>query len=103
MATSQSDNVDYRLLNRLNKLVIGNRRNPYGDLFGFVIFFGGSSSYPADARSLARAHLVEIRERIEAVLEKEGLEIEEATRAHLEESHDLIEKVLDARLESNRS
>ena len=90
-------------LSRLNKLVIGNRRNPYGDLFGFVIFFGSSSSYPADARSLARAHLVKIHGRIEAVLDKEGLEIEEATRAHLEESHDLIEKVLDARLESNRS
>lgn len=90
-------------LSRLNKLVLGNSRSPYGDLFGFMLFAGGSSSYPADARSLARMHLVEIGERIEAALEKEGAEIEESTRAHLEESHDLIEKVLEARMESNRS
>jgi hypothetical protein len=90
-------------LSRLNKLVLGNSRSPYSDLFLFISFSGGSSSYPADARSLARMHLIEIAERIEAALEKEGLEIEEATQAHLEESHDLIEKVLEARLDSNRS
>ncbi len=88
-------------LSRLNKLVLGSR-NPYGDLFGFVLFVGGSTSYPADARSLARSHLIEINERISTVLEKEGLEIEESTRAHLAESSDLIEKVLNARVESNR-
>lgn len=90
-------------LSRLNKLVLGNSRSPYSDMFLFISFSGGSSSYPADARSLARMHLIEIAEHIEAALEKEGLEIEEATRAHLEESHDLIEKVLEARLDSNRS
>ncbi len=90
-------------LSRLNKLVLGDSRNPFGDLYGFVIMIGGSSSYPADARSLARMHLIEIAERIEGVLENDDLEIEETTRAHLSESHDLIEKVLEARLESNRS
>lgn len=90
-------------LSRLNKLVLGSSRSPYGDLFGFIMFTGGSSSYPADARSLARMHLLEIGERIESVLEKDGLEVDESTKAHLLESHDLIEKVLEARLESNRS
>ncbi|MEM8943814.1 MAG: zinc-dependent metalloprotease [Planctomycetota bacterium] len=90
-------------LSRLNKLVLGNRRSSYGDMFGFILFAGGSSSYPADARSLARMHLLEIAERIEGVLEKENAEIEDATRAHLAESLDLIEKVLDAKLESSRS
>ena len=89
-------------LSRLNKLVLGNSRNPYGDLFGFALFFGGSSNYPADARSLARAHLIEINERITTALEKKGREIDESTRAHLSESSNLIEKVLNARIESNR-
>ncbi len=90
-------------LSRLNNLVLGDSRNPFGDLYGFAILTGGSSSYPADARSLARMHLIEIAERIEGVLENDGLKIEETTRAHLSESHDLIEKVLEARLQSNRS
>ena len=88
-------------LSRLNKLVLGNRGSPFGDMFGFAVF-SSSSSYPADARSLARSHLIEIKNLITATLAKDGLEIEEATRAHLEESSDLIEKVLDARVESNR-
>jgi hypothetical protein len=89
-------------LGRLNRLVLGNRRRSSGDLFGFIIFSGGSSSYPADARSLARLHLIEIAERIEAALDNDGLEVDETTRAHLEESIDMIEKVLEARVESNR-
>jgi len=89
-------------LSRLNKLVLGNHRSSYGDLFGFALFSSSSSNYPADARSLARSHLIEIGERIEETLEDEGLEIEEMTRAHLEESVDLIQKVLEARVESNR-
>lgn len=88
-------------LSRLNGLVLGSGRNPFGDLFGYAVF-SSSSSHPADARSLARAHLVEIQGRITAVLEKDGLEIDESTRAHLEESNDMIEKVLDAELASNR-
>ena len=47
-----------------------------------------------------RAHLIEIGERIEVVLD--GVEVEESTRAHLEESLSRIEKVLDARAELNR-
>lgn len=89
-------------LSRLHKMVLGNSRSPYGDLFGFVLFVDGSSNLPADARSLARAHLIEINDRITKVLKKEGLEIDESTLAHLSESHDLIKKVLDARVESNR-
>ncbi len=88
-------------LSRLNRLVIGNSRNPLADLYGYVVF-SGTSNYPADARSLARAHLVEINDRIKAALAQEGLEIEESTRAHLEESTDLITKVLNAQVESNR-
>jgi len=89
-------------LSRLHRLVLGSSRNPYADLFGFALFSGGASNYPADARSLARAHLMEIRDRIAGVLEQKGLKIEESTRAHLEESHDRIQKVLDARVTSNR-
>ncbi|MGI9429144.1 MAG: zinc-dependent metalloprotease, partial [Bythopirellula sp.] len=61
-------------LSRLNRLVLGNRRGSSGDLFGFIMFYGGSSNYPADARSLARLHLIELAERIEVVLDNDDLE-----------------------------
>jgi hypothetical protein len=89
-------------LQRLSKLVVGEPRNPFFDLFGYMYFFGGSSSYPADARSLARVHLIEIADRIDKALAAEGRAVEESTRAHLLESADGIAKVLDARVESNR-
>jgi Met-zincin/Domain of unknown function (DUF5117) len=53
---------------------------------------------PADARSLARAHLKEIQHRIETQLANKNLSIEETTRAHLEESRERIAKVLSASL-----
>ena len=51
-------------------MVLGDRSNPYGDMFSYVVFIGGgSSSVPADARALARLHLKEIAGRIGKVLE----------------------------------
>lgn len=88
-------------LARLNQLVIGNSRSPYADLYGYVVFTTGGD-LPADARSLARSHLMEISDKIDAALNKQGLEIEDSTHAHLAETRDLISKVLDAKVQSNR-
>ena len=90
-------NLQREHLSRLSKIVISGGGNSYSDSFGFVVFFGGSGSYPADARSLARMHLREIAGLIEVTSNKD---MDDATRAHLEEAGIQITKVLDARFEA---
>jgi len=91
-------NLQREYLRRLSTIVLGDRRSPYNDMFAFVIFRGGQS-YPADARSLARLHLKEIKAKI-GTLQGE-LPIDDTTKAHLEECAFRIGKVLDAGIESN--
>ena len=79
---------------RLSNMVLAN--NSSADLFA-LLFGGGFSSTPADARSLARLHLGRIHDRIEA---NEGRESTDEVAAHLSELHDQIEKVLEASLQS---
>jgi hypothetical protein len=94
-------NLQKDYLARLVRMVIGNQPRTYGDSFGYIVFLGGAD-YPADARSLARMHLKEIKDQIDKVLQNGQLQIEDTTRAHLQESADRIDKVLNAEVESNR-
>jgi hypothetical protein len=93
-------NLQREHLRRLCTMVLGNRRSPYDDLFGFIVFFGGAS-LPADARSLARMHIKEISDRIDKTLDQKDLTLDDTTRAHLQECRHRIQKVLDAGLDVN--
>ncbi len=91
-------NLQREYLTRLCRIVLGQRTSPFGDLYGFVIFFGGSQAPPADAKSLARYHLQRIQERIDKGLSG-GLD--DTTKAHLVECRERIKKVLDASYTAN--
>jgi hypothetical protein len=94
-------NLQREHLRNLYRVAIGPRSSGYDDLFAFVVFLGGSSTYPADARSLARMHLKEIAQRIDKTLAS-GATLDDVTRAHLEECRDQIAKIMNARLEANQ-
>jgi hypothetical protein len=87
-------------LRRLATIVLGNRRSPLEDLYGYVVFLGGSS-VPADARSLARLHLGNIATRIDKKLGMPDAEIDDTTRAHLTECRQRIAKVLESSYTAN--
>lgn len=93
-------NLQREHLRRLSTMVLGNRRSPYDDMFVFISF-SGAGAVPADARSLARLHLKDIRNRIGKALEVKDVTIDDTTRAHLEECHHNIAKVLEAGIEAN--
>src|SRR5262249_17362810 len=92
-------NLQREHLRRLSTIVLGNRRSPYDDMFGYVFFFG--ATYPADARSLARMHLKEINTKIGKALDQKDVPVDDTTRAHLEECRFKIGKVLDAQVQAN--
>ena len=64
------------------------RRNAAGDAW-------------SDARSLARMHLRDLRQRIEAVLKGDMSGLDDTTRAHLEECQERITKLLNASLQAS--
>jgi len=92
-------NLQREHLDRLCHLVLGQRSNPLGNMYSYVIFMGGSRTPPADARSLARYHLQRIGERIDKDLTAGGLE--DTGRAHLVECRERIKKVLEANYTAN--
>ncbi|MHC5541593.1 zinc-dependent metalloprotease, partial [Singulisphaera rosea] len=97
-------NLQREYLRKLCTMVLGNRRSPYDDMFGFVMFYGngaGGGTIPADARSLARLHLKELGDRLDAVLNRKDLTIDDTTKAHLDECRHKIAKVLDADIPAN--
>jgi hypothetical protein len=87
-------------LRRLCTMVLGRRRSPYEDMYGYLFFFGAPEP-PADARSLARMHLKEISAKIDKVLGAKDASIDDTTRAHLEECRQRIAKVLEAAIQVN--
>ena len=95
-------NLQREHLRRLGTLVVGSGGGPgLGDGASYVVLIGrGSSSVPADARSLARLHLKEISARIAKELDAKGAQLDDLTRAHLEESKEKIAKILDARIDA---
>ncbi len=92
-------NLEREHLRRLSTIVLGNRRNSFDDLYGYVLLFN-SGTYPADARSLARMHLTTIVNRITPWLSGDAT-VDDTTRAHLQECVFKIKKVLDAGIQSN--
>jgi hypothetical protein len=88
-------NLQREHLRRLMTMVVGARRSPLEDMYGYV-FFIGSSSVPADAKSLARLHLTDLGKRIERLLETKSGALDDTSRAHLVECKQRITKTLDS-------
>jgi hypothetical protein len=86
-------NLQREHLGRLCRMVLGQRQSPFGDMYGYVVFLGGSRTPPADAKSLARYHLQRIGERIDKSLSSGT---DDTTKAHLVECRERIKKVLEA-------
>ena len=96
-------NLQREHVRRLSRMVLGPRMDLFS--FYFSCFWGWEQPTPADARSLARLHLRSINGRIKTVLSKKNrksVKLDSLTRAHLEEIRDQINKVLQASLEVNR-
>jgi hypothetical protein len=93
-------NLQREHLRKLSTIVIGTPRNPQYELYNYVVFYGSSFNYPADARSLARMHLKELSDKIAKVLEDKELQMDDASRAHLQESREQITKTLEAKFEA---
>lgn len=91
-------NLQREHVGRLCRMVLGQRPNPFGDMYGYVMFLGNSGTPPADAKSLARYHLQRIEERIDKAL---GGGADDTTKAHLAECRERIKKVLDASYTAN--
>jgi hypothetical protein len=93
-------NLQREHLGRLCRMVLGQRQNPFGDMYGYVVFLGGSRTPPADAKSLARYHLQRIGEHIDKSL---SAGTDDTTKAHLVECRERIKKVLEANYTANES
>ena len=74
------------------------QREHLKDLTTLVV---GPTGAPADARSLARAHLKEISGRIDKALNDKAMTVDETTRAHLDECKERIAKALNASMTAN--
>lgn len=94
-------NLQREHVQRLGSIVLGNSRQSAGGDFVFLVLSGGGSSYPADARSLARLHLKRIGDKIGTTLDAKDVTIDDTTRAHLEECRYKIGKALDAVQQAN--
>jgi hypothetical protein len=90
-------NLQREHLKKLSGLVLGQK----ADSGYYVILFGGGSSVPPDAVSLARMHLRDVGKRIQTALVDKQIAIDETTRAHLEECGERIAKVLSASMQIN--
>ena len=86
-------------LRRLGSMVLGDRSNPYSDMFSYIVIIGGGSSSVRRRPRAGRLHLKEIAGRIGMVLETRNTSLDDTTRAHLEESKHRIAKVLEANLD----
>ena len=93
-------NLQREYVRRLSTIILGQARSPYGDAFPFILF-GGSASYPADARALARWHLKEIGDRLARVLGARDVTLDDTTRAHFDDLAQKLAKVLNADVQSN--
>ncbi|MFO1500377.1 MAG: zinc-dependent metalloprotease [Verrucomicrobiota bacterium] len=94
-------NLQREHLRRLMTMVVGNRRSSLDELYGYIIILGGSGTVPADARSLARMHLVDLNSRMSRILETKSGMLDDSTRAHLIECKQRIGKTLDSSYTAN--
>jgi hypothetical protein len=91
-------NLQREHVKKLSSLVLGPKTD---NRFGYFFYYRGDDTAPPDARSLARMHLREISERIQATLNDRQATVDETTRAHLEECRERIAKVLSASMQVN--
>jgi hypothetical protein len=94
-------NLQREYVKRLSTMVLGPRRDPFSSGYRFVIFYGLEAPAPPDARNLARLHLEEIGQKVDKLLGQPDLKIDDTTRAHLKEIRFRIERVLKANLNAN--
>ena len=94
-------NLEREYVKRLSTMVLGPKYDRSYGSYGFVVLLGGSSSYPPDAKNLARLHLDEIGQKIDKLLEQKTRKIDDTTLAHLKELRFRIDKVLKAGLNAN--
>lgn len=89
-------NLQREHLRRLSSILLGNRRNPLQDLYGFIMVLGNTGTYPEDAKSLARTQLIDIQKSIQRTLHDSDLKLDKVTESHLSECQQRISKVLSA-------
>ncbi len=87
-------NLQREHLRRLSVLVLGGRSSSLADNYSYVVFLGASGA-PADARSLARTHLVSIQGRLKNA-QRSGARLDATTRAHVDECLVRIQRILAA-------
>jgi hypothetical protein len=90
-------NMQRTQLEYLINIALGPKYDSYSLAY---LFSSVGQSYPADARSLARAHVKEIRELVGSALEKDDLKTDEISKAHLQEIADQLDKALAAQVEA---
>jgi Met-zincin/Domain of unknown function (DUF5117) len=94
-------NLQRDYIKRLSNIVLGPKSDRSYGGYSFIVVLGGSSSYPPDAKNLARLHLDEIGQKIDKLLEQKSRKIDDTTLAHLKEIRFRIDKVLKAGLNAN--
>jgi hypothetical protein len=95
-------NLQREYIKRLSEMVLGPKNEPFHGLgYRYIIFFGDMGTAPPDARNLARLHLEEIGQNIDKLIYQKDIKIDDTSRAHLKEIRHRIEKVLKANLNAN--
>jgi len=94
-------NLQREYVRRLSAMVLGPKNDPTFRGFGFIIFLGAPTSVPPDAKNLARLHLGELGHKIDDLVGRKGLKVDDTTLAHLKELQFRIAKVLNANLSVN--
>ncbi len=94
-------NLQREYVKRLSGMVLGAKNDSSMGSLGYVIFLGGQSSTPPDAKNLARLHLEELGKKIDTLVGPTNLKIDDTTLAHLKELKFRINKVLNANLSVN--
>jgi hypothetical protein len=90
-------NLQRAYLARLAEMVVGPKPDDFGGYF-IIIGPSGGGEVPADAKSLARLHLKEIKAKLDAALQAEK---DDTVKAHLDEARERIGKVLSATVTAN--
>ena len=94
-------NLQREYIKRLSTMVLGPKNDQTLGGYRYVIFYGMAAQPPPDAKNLARLHLSEIGEKIDKLLGRQELKIDDTTLAHLKEIRFRIDKVLKANLNAN--
>jgi hypothetical protein len=96
-------NLQREYVQRLSTMVLGPKSDPFsGGSYRYVIILGSSAgSAPPDAKNLARLHLDQIGQKIDAVTSAKDTKIDDTTLAHLKELRFRIDRVLKAGLNAN--